>query len=294
MSIFLPVRRLLPLFVLGLVLTGCASEPTTDDAPTAAETTTDEAAAGDESDGASADGGSLIAAAVDESAGFTSARTRFTSVVTTPEGDIDVRGEGVSGPDRAAITMTMSGQSAAAFGAGEIELEIRLLDGVMYQRNPALLEQFGVDAEWISFDADSLGPEFANMLEQAKQADPSESLAVLREVADVTEVGRETVNEVETTHYSGQLDVGAALESSGMDPATMAGSGIDVDQPVPVDVWIDDDGLVRRYEMSMDVQGMASTTSFEVLEYGVELDVTAPPAEATVSFEELVGQGQGG
>ena len=150
-------------------------------------------------------------------------------------------------------------------------------------------------SQWLRYDLDSLGPEFASILDQAQQVDPAESLSVLRDVADVTEVGRETLEGVETTHYSGELDLRATLEASGVDPAMLEGAaGVDLDQPVPVDVWIDEDGLVRRYETSMEVSGTTTTTTFEVLEYGVDVEITAPPADETVAFDQLVPQGQGG
>lgn len=72
----------------------------------------------------------------------------------------------------------------------------------------------------------------------------------------------------------------------------LEGSGVDLDQPIPIEVWIDDDGLVRRYDMAMQMQGTTTTMTFEVLEYGVDVDVIAPPADVTVPFEQLVEQGQ--
>lgn len=296
---------------LGLLLAGCGTEASEDAGGDAADVAVEDpdgdtddgdTDVGDAEDGdadgeqdavaAEDDSGSVLAAAVDQSASVTSARTRFTSVFDTPQGAAEISGEGVNTADSASIEMTMSGQMAVAFGTDQLDIEVRIVDGVMYQRFPQLIEQMGADAEWLSFDLATLGPEFQEMLDAAQQTDPSQSLEVLREVAEVTEVGRETVNGTETTHYTGELDLRAAMEASGTDPAMMEGSGVDLDQPVPVGIWIDDDGMVRRYEMSMDMEGMSSTTTFEVLEYDVDVEVTAPPADVTVAFDDQMEQGQ--
>ncbi len=95
-------------------------------------------------------------------------------------------------------------------------------------------------------------------------ASPSGSLRYLRSVAeDVVEVGKERVRGRRTTHYQGSVDLGRAGG-----PARM----------FPVEIWVDEDGLVRRYRYHP--LGSRETFVWEFYDYGVAVDLT-PPAPRT-------------
>jgi hypothetical protein len=55
---------------------------------------------------------------------------------------------------------------------------------------------------------------------------------------------------------------------------------------VPVQVWIDDDGFVRRMTQTLD--GMTMTT--ELYDFGTDVSVEEPPANDVVDFSALMGQ----
>ena len=136
--------------------------------------------------------------------------------------------------------------------ATEMEL---ILDGTtMYMRMPTLAGTAGIATEWISMDIDEVAPGFerAAALSQG-QNDPTSSLAYLDGITDAEAVGTETVAGVATTHYHGTVDPTAALRPAARRhstptharrsrrPRKRAGHGA-----MPVDVWIDGDGLLRR------------------------------------------------
>jgi hypothetical protein len=62
---------------------------------------------------------------------------------------------------------------------------------------------------------------------------------------------------------------------------------------MPVDVWLDDFGLVRRLDMSFAATQSGTTDSveasmtFELLDYGKEVDVAPPPAAEVVEASAL-------
>lgn len=297
------VRPLAPALALGLVLAGCSDDNGAEEAIEEGNDVVvvdedDDVVEVEEADDVAVvegddEAAAVLAAAIDDSAVHDTARTRFTSVVTTPQGEVSTAGEGVTSADGAAVDLVLTGPSAAAFGADELEVEVRIVDGVMYQRSPQLLAQLDVDAEWLRFDLDTLGPEFGAIADRTRQTDPAEALSALRGVTAVAEVGEEDLEGVATTRYAATLDLRTAFEASGVESTPFEERGVDLDQSVPVDVWIDGDGLIRRYESTLDVDGTSHAMTFEVLEYGPEVDVEVPPAEDTISFEEAMGR-QGG
>jgi hypothetical protein len=130
---------------------------------------------------------------------------------------------------------------------------------------------------------------------QAGQTDPSQGLDFLRGASGVQAVGNEDVHGVPTTHYTGVVD----LRSLGTEHPEMKPS---IDQlteqsgisRVPIEVWIDDDGLVRRIKQTLGGNGsglqMNMTMTTDLSDFGTEVNVEEPPADEVVDFSELTGQ----
>ena len=93
----------------------------------------------------------------------------------------------------------------------------------------------------------------------------------------VENLGSQDIRGVATTHYRAQLDA-AKLE-------------IDANRDeVAVDAWIDKQGLPRRVRVPLGAEGAAIIDLFD---FGVPVDVKAPPASEIVSekkFEKLMEQ----
>lgn len=82
--------------------------------------------------------------------------------------------------------------------------------------------------------------------EQTAVADPRESFEFLRAIiGDVEGVGFETVRGVETRHWRVHVDLDRLMDETGQAPAPGLRGGLK-QQTLPIDVWIDDDGLPRR------------------------------------------------
>jgi len=153
------------------------------------------------------------------------------------------------------------------------------------------------DAEWISIDFESVGAQMGINLEAFRQNGAAQ-LAYLSEVADVEEVGAETVRDAETTHYRFTTDIAALAESGPQELRASYEQLVEITgaKEIPTQVWIDGDDRVRRIvtEVEIEQQGQQVTqqSTVEYYEFGVEVDVQAPPEEDTVDLTELGGGGQ--
>ena len=123
------------------------------------------------------------------------------------------------------------------------------------------------------------------------QNDPAQSLKMLNGASNsVTQMGKETVRGTPATHYRIVIDYHKLLKNlSAQDRAAVApvyrramqalGSST-----LPMDVWVDDAGMVRRlsYQMHLAIPGSQLTTNsslvMDYFDFGTPVDVQAPPA----------------
>jgi hypothetical protein len=220
---------------------------------------------------------------------------------------------------RGMLALDLDGIAAAlgAQGAGiDAFLPDRLvMDGtVMYVRMPGLKEQVPGAKPWVRMDVQELaaqqGQDLSQLQQLGGQADPTQLLKVLEAVGGSIEtVGEETIRDEVTTHYRASLDL--AKLGSVLPEAQRAAfqQQLDVAQQqlglteVPFDVWLGQDGLLRRIAMSLDLSAAAAQSgtpgpasvgfTMDVYDYGVEVDVEVPPKGKTMDFEKLLGAGLG-
>jgi hypothetical protein len=102
---------------------------------------------------------------------------------------------------------------------------------------------------------------------------PQKLLRILRDASSETEeLGAEEIRGVEAVGYRLTVDCEVALLSC--------------DGTAPVDVWIGDDGVVRRIELEDD----DGDVTFEFFDFGAEVSIEPPPAEEVVE-ESALGSG---
>lgn len=118
--------------------------------------------------------------------------------------------------------------------------------------------------------------------------DPTAQLHLMAAVSEAEEIGEEDVRGEPTTVYRGTYDVARALEAAS-DPVQQAslksllGLGATMTE-APYDVFLDEDGLLRRLEQTIEVpagdatggQTMTVTTTLELYDFGVEVVVKGP------------------
>ncbi len=152
------------------------------------------------------------------------------------------------------------------FGDGTIEM---VQSGTKaYMRFPALTGMLGSDSDWVAIPADASADVMAStgvMFE-----DPEDLLTGLPQGATITEVGQETIQGVSTTKF--QLDAnldGAGAGDLGDAFDELLGGSTSF-------VWIDQYGLIRRFEMSFNMFGMTGGTVVEFFDFGREVNVSVP------------------
>jgi hypothetical protein len=169
-------------------------------------------------------------------------------------------------------------------GAGAISVD-QLVDGqTLYVRTPQLFSFLPGGKQWLKIDlvkaAQARGADLGSLRSLAGSGDPTQYIAWLAVAGNARRVGRETVGGVATTHYAARLDVRRLAASA--DPAvrrSVAQLGV---RTVPLDVWLDGKGLVRRLHVVVGTDrtpipaGMDLTMDFSA--FGTPVDAT-PPAE---------------
>lgn len=171
-------------------------------------------------------------------------------------------------------------------GAPAGTIEETIVDGVAYVEVPG----GGCQSIDMSDLFDSFGGTGGGAM------DPSALLEQLRAVdGDVTEVGTLDVRGVPTTHLSARYtirDAIAALPEDQADSLEQMYAGLPpsyLDAEQAVDVFVDDDGLVRRMQVestSTDVEGVplpATTTILDYFDFGADITVEAPSDCTAVS-----------
>jgi hypothetical protein len=97
---------------------------------------------------------------------------------------------------------------------------------------------------------------------------------LVKSSSTVDKLDSEEIRGVSTTHYRAHLD------------KTKPGSGILEGEPGIVDAWIDDQGLPRRMRVPQGGEHEAAVV-FDLFDFGVPVDVEAPPANEIVSEKEF-------
>jgi hypothetical protein len=236
-----------------------------------------------------------VSEAVDRAGSY---RATFTMDVTAQGQTVHMTGAGEfqGDPLRAHVEYSMQGLPGVAY---DMEMEVLLDGSTMYMRAPSLTDTMGLPTDWVSMDLDELMPGFRDLAALGSgQNDPSSSIQYLRGVEDAHEVGRETVAGVETTHYRGMVDLEKAYDRLPSDAGRELEAALDQvrsqfgNANVPVDVWLDDEGLLRRMTMSMETEPDAAVDltmrmRIEIPEYGIEVRIRPPADHDVTDLTEL-------
>jgi hypothetical protein len=208
--------------------------------------------------------------------------------------------------DRGVISIDFSplaGISGDSMGNGKFEVRF---DGlVYYMKLPRGME--GAEGlplgKWLKIDLAKVsrfsGIDLGAMMQT--EQNPARLLRFLRSTgADVTEVGEETVRDVSTTRYRTRVDlqrlVGAGGELGDMPKEMRRQMRAEIKKlqketgmsEIPVNVWLDSGGVLRRmtmeYEFDTDGEKASFLTTVELYDFGVPVRVSAPPAGETVDL----------
>jgi hypothetical protein len=193
-----------------------------------------------------------------------------------------------------AFTMTVDRMSVGGQSLPVGAMQLVYLDKVIYLKNAQLSQATG-GKPWLKVDlasqARQAGFDLDTLLNQSQQANPAEQTKMLTASKDVREVGEETVNGVETTHYTGSTTVEQALAKLDADTRAELGQAYrDIGgTKINFDLWADDEQLPRKLVSKIPTPEGTMTMTMVYLDYGKTVTVNAPPAEQVGTFRGLGG-----
>ena len=161
-------------------------------------------------------------------------------------------------------------QMTATLGAmGEIDM--RLVDNVMYMKLPMLGDKF------IAFDLDDpnnpLGGSFSDYV------DPGAMLSAFADgIESATYAGEEDVDGEAMDHYTVVTDPSAMLEDLELPEGAPA---IDLPETQTIDIWFDGDGFFRRVVTDL---GDLGNTTMTYDDWGTDVSVEAPPTDQVTTM----------
>jgi hypothetical protein len=203
------------------------------------------------------------------------------------------------------VTVTVDGVMAGDGDNGELkvsmpivgDIEERIVDGVIYMNlgsfpgAPAALD----GKQWVKLDHEQLKQQsgaFGDLADQAESNSPQQGLEYLQGLSgDVQNLGQEDVGGRPATHYRASIDYTKVLDelphASAQTRDALGKLGT-----VPADVWIDDQDRVVKMHMTIDGSALAGASgtaelTMELSDFGVPVDVQAPPEDQTVDFSSL-------
>lgn len=239
-----------------------------------------------------------------------SARTAFAMTMKAQGRTMKLGGQGAFDFDDARGTITMEASSLLPTGSGDGRFELRMLGSMLYLRLPAGLGGLGLPGSkpWIGIDIektlDAVG--LAGIDPTSLQQDPTQTLRLLRASStSVQQAGTARIRGVATTRYTAKLDLRKSIEATGDElglsekeraqlrraaeqMSTQAGL-----KTIPVEVFVDREGLLRRMRMTMKSTlasaPFALTQTTDFYDFGVEVDVEAPPESQVTDLSQFAG-----
>jgi hypothetical protein len=173
------------------------------------------------------------------------------------------------------MTLTVQGQ----------QIEQRVIDQVLYQKLPKGQTPGG--KPWVKIDLGKVAAQQG--ADDRSMSDPAQSAAYAKAITDkdVTKKGTATIDGVKTTHYRVSVDVAELPNGDTLRKQVGA--------TLPMDVWLDDQGRMRRQQIDMTIKTPEATqrsstdassapekvmvrTVMDFTDFGTEVEADEPPA----------------
>jgi LppX_LprAFG lipoprotein len=174
------------------------------------------------------------------------------TVANSPEGVTESGSMIFDDSGRAKGEFTAKGHSTGK----EAELTV-VVDGTKSYVSSDALTSTPEGKKWMELDYSAANPELASS--SPAEGGPQEGLKLLKKVQHAEEVGKEEIDGVATTHYKGTLSTSEKVFGVQLHFA-----------PPAVDVWIDGQGRVRRFQMVVSGivgESKTATTTTETIDF---------------------------
>jgi len=172
-------------------------------------------------------------------------------------------------------------------------------DYVIYVGLGAFSSQIPGGKHWIKLDLSKLGKsagvDLGNLM-AGSQLSPTDLLGMLKsEGAKVQKLGTANVGGTTATHYRVRIDVPKALKAKGLTSPLFSSVATKM-KTLSEDVWIGQDGLVRRIELAYGrLQGGSPrlAMTMNLFDYGAHVTIAAPPSGDVFDATQFAQQGLG-
>ena len=217
---------------------------------------------------------------------------------------IDISGTGGFNlkPREGALLMNLSADGQT------FPIQVVIAHDTIYEQLPSqITSQLPGGKPWISINLRQLSsamnlPDLGSLMSSnSSMSDPSQYMNYLKSAASVTNLGQETVDGVQTTHYSAQLKLSKLTDA--VPPAlrqSMAQMVTTLEQRFhasyqPINVWIDQSNLIRKIQMTIDESVSGQSVTSQITEqftaYGTQPAPSVPPAGQTTNVLSLIENG---
>jgi hypothetical protein len=239
-----------------------------------------------------------------------SARMGFSMTMKADARTMKLDGAGLFDFDDSRGTLTMDASSLLPAGVGgDGRFELRMLGSIIYMKLPAALggQAMGGGKPWIAVDVQKTlkAAGLGDINPANLQQDPTQTLRLLRASStNVKEAGTAKVRGVQTTRYTAKLDLTKSIEATGdqlglseKERAQLrraaellsTQSGL---KTIPIQIFVDQEGLLRRMSMTMKstiaAAPFAITQTTDFYDFGVDVHVEAPPESQVFDLSNLI------
>lgn len=217
----------------------------------------------------------------------------------TGDADIDFGG---GDPTKAEAHMRFAFPKGSGSDMGSIEMTLDA-GPVIYLRSKLFSSFLGSPTPWIKIDPSTV-PGLASQLGSLTggQADPTGSFGMLYGLIDVKDLGADTVDGEPVTRYRATFDLSKALREIPAANRAALQQAIDSLEKqtggtlpqMPIDVWVDADGYLKRFGYQLDVPAAAGRPSgsfgmtITLSDVGVPVDIQPPPADQVTDVADLM------
>lgn len=268
-----------------VVLTGCGG----DDGPKSEKAGAVSNASGGA--GAQEQGTTQVRAAYDKTAEAGTAKMTINLKLSAQGESLTTDGKGALDFEEGDSLMTVTAEGKS--------IEQRVVDQVLYQKVPGQKVQGG--KTWMKIDLKKAAQ--SQGVNGQQIGDPAQTASYAKAITDkdVTKIGEEKIDGVGTTHYKVSVDVADLPNGTQMRRQ--------VGPTLPMHIWLDGDGRLRRQRIDMTVktpvsagakpdnsaspQQIKMTMVMNYSDFGTEVEAEAPPAGQVADVtDEAMKQGQ--
>ncbi len=248
-----------------------------------------------------------IAEAADATVAERGMRIAISQTLTIPgAGRLSTSGSGVMDTQGQRSHLTLKVTSGpdlvvGAFDGSDLVTEV-ITDGfAVYTHSSRLSQLLGSGRRWVKVNAakvsEAAGVDVSALTQTGQ--DPTQVVRQLRAVSgDVETVGEEDVRGVATTHHRATVDLRRYPDLVPAAERAAAREAIDalIEQTgastVPVEIWVGEDGLVRRLAQKLELKVPGGPTAieqrFELYDFGAKVAVTVPGADEVTELSDLI------